>query len=246
MPKIIPSLVIRALDPARLRRIRLLWVLGWLASLLIAGVLVANFVARASISDSTVKKAAVDQEVDALKMRIAVLTRSEQVARAALADVQQSLRERDDEIAGLRGDLTFYARLVGGSKHEGLAVHAFRIKPVANSRAWNFTATLTQNLKLGQEITGHLTLSIEGVVDGKLKTLDWDALSQEQDKSGIGYGFKYFQQVSGTIMLPGGFAPNRVTVRADSDTGRVEQQVSWKGAVSGEENNDVQQGQTQQ
>lgn len=245
MPKIIPSLVIRALDPARLRRVRLLWVLGWLASLFIAGVLVANFVARASISDSTVKKAAVDEEVDALKTRIAMLTRSEQVARAALADVQQSLRERDDEIAGLRADLTFYARLVGGSKHEGLAVHAFRVKPVANSLAWNFTATLTQNFKLGQEITGHLTLSIEGVIAGKLKTLDWKALSQEQEP-GIGYTFKYFQQVSGTIMLPSGFTPNRVTVRADGDTGRVEQQVSWKDAVSGEENNDVQQGQTQQ
>jgi hypothetical protein len=246
MPKIIPSLVIRALDPARLRRVRVLWLLGWLASLFITAVLVANFVARDSLSQSATAKAALDHDTDALKMRIAVLTRSEQVARAALADVQQSLRERDDEIAGLRADLTFYARLVGGSKHEGLAVHALRVKPVANSKAWNFTATLTQNFKLGQDTKGHLTLSIEGVIDGKLKTFDWNALSQEQDKSGIGYGFKYFQQVSGTIMFPSGFTPNRVVVRADGDGGRIEQAFSWNDAVKGEETDDVQQGQTQQ
>ncbi|MGH8324131.1 MAG: DUF6776 family protein, partial [Steroidobacteraceae bacterium] len=208
-------------------------------------VLVANQVAQSERSDGDARSAAVSDEVDALKMRIAVLSRSEQVARAALADLQQTLRERDDELSGLRTDLAFYARLVGGGKREGFAVHALRVKPVANSRAWNFTATLTQNFKLGEEIKGHLTLSVEGVVGGKLKTIDWNALNQGQDTAGIGYGFKYFQQVSGTIMFPGGFLANRVIVRADGDGGRVEQTFSWKDAVSGEEDNGVQQGQTQ-
>jgi hypothetical protein len=236
-----PSLVIRRHDPAQQRRVWLQLALAWLGSLLIVGALVAYFFARASQHDGTSRIAAVDKETDALKSRIAVLERSEQVAKAALADVQQTLREREEEVDGLRADLAFYGRLVGGSKREGLAVHALRLRSVKDSQAWNAIATLTQNFQRGQDIKGRLTLSVEGVQGDKLSTLDWGALAQGQDKAGIEYSFKYFQQVSGTIMLPEGFAPNRVIVRADGEGGRVEQEFSWKDAIKGEESDDVRQ-----
>ncbi|GAA0719155.1 DUF6776 family protein [Dokdonella soli] len=241
MPSPIPSLVIRPHDPAQRRRAWLLLALAWLGSLLIVAAIVATVASRGPRSETITRLAEADRESEALKARIAVLERSEQVAKAALADVQQTLREREEEIDGLRVDLAFYGRLVGGGKREGLAVHALRVKPVKDSKAWNFTATLTQNFKRGQDIRGRVMLSVEGVAGGKLKTLDWSALTQGQDASGIEYSFKYFQQVSGTIMLPADFAANRVIVRADGDAGRVEQEFSWKDAVKGEESDDVRQ-----
>jgi hypothetical protein len=63
-------------------------------------------------------------------------------------------------------------------------------------------------------------------------------LSQGQT-SGVEYGFKYFQQVSGTIILPVGFAANRVIVRAEGEGGRVEQEFPWKDAIKGEESDNV-------
>lgn len=230
----IPSLVIRPHDPAQRRRLYVVLALAWLGSLLVAAAIAVGVVARVPSKDDTSRLAA-EQQNEALKTRVAVLERSEQVARAALGDVQQTLRERDEEVDGLRADLAFYGRLVGGGKREGLAVHALQIKPVKNSKAWNFTVTLTQNFKRGQDVKGRVTLGIEGIAGGKLKTLDWSALSQGQDSAGIEYGFKYFQQVGGTIMLPADFAANRVIVRADGDGGRVEQEFSWKDAVKGEE-----------
>lgn len=241
MTRFIPALVIRKHDPAQQRRVRGLWALAWLGSLLIVAALAAAFAGRAPSSASTPREAALNRDNDALKSRVAVLQRSEQVARTALADVQQTLREREEEVDGLRADLAFYSRLVGGGKREGLAVHAFEARPVKDSQAWNFTATLTQNFKRGQEVKGRLTLAIEGVADGQLQTLDWNALNQGRDKSGTAYSFKYFQQVSGTIMLPVGFSANRVLVRADGEGGRVEQEFSWKDAVATKEGNDVSQ-----
>jgi hypothetical protein len=229
----IPPFVIRRHDPAQQRRRWMLLAAVWLGSLLIVAALVASFVSRAPDAERIARIAAAVKDNDSLKARIAVLTRSEQVARAALADVQQALREREEEIDGLRADLAFYGRLVGGSKREGLAVHDIELKPVSGSDAWNFTATLTQNFKRGQDIHGRLTLGVEGVTDGKLKVLDWNALSQGQSSSGIEYRFKYFQQVEGTIMLPAGFMPNRVVVRADGDGGRVDQEFSWTDATNG-------------
>jgi hypothetical protein len=234
----LPSLVIRRHDPAQQRRTRLLVAATWLGSLLIVAGLVATFGTRPRVPDRSAELAAALSDGEALKTRVAMLTRSEQVAKAALADVQQTLRDREEEVDGLRADLAFYGRLVGGGTREGLAVHALQIVPVKDSQAWNFTATLTQNFKRGEEIKGRLVLSVEGIAAGKLETLGWSSLSQGQS-SGIEYGFKYFQQVSGTIMLPVGFAANRVIVRAEGEGGRVEQEFSWKDAIKGEESDNV-------
>ena len=239
MSKIVPSLVIRAHDPARARRTWLLLALAWLGTALVVAAVASALTARSGGGDVREKLGASERDSDALKARVAVFERSEQVAKAALSDLQQSLRERDEEIDALRADLAFYGRLVGGTQREGLAVHLLSIKPVKDSKAWNFIATLTQNFKRGQEVKGRLTLSVEGVRDGKLTTIDWAALSQGESNAGIEYRFKYFQQVGGTIMLPPGFAPNRVSVRADGESGRVDQEFTWADAVKGEESDDV-------
>jgi len=241
MPRIPPPLVVRLLDPARQRRGQALVAAIWIVSLIIVAALTAAVVSYGFENAGHARNAAADKESDALKTRIAVLERSEQVAKAAVGDLQQTVREREEEIESLRSDLAFYGRLVGGGKREGLAVHVLKIRRLPNSQAWNFIATLTQNFKRGQDTKGRVTLSIEGVESGKLATLDWAALTQGQDPSGIEYNFKYFQQVNGTIMLPAGFQANRIRVRADGDAGRVEQDFAWGDAIKGEEGEDVRQ-----
>jgi len=241
MPRILPSLVVRSHDPARQLRGQLLAAAIWLVSLVVVAAVTAAVVSYGFESDGRAQSTNADKETEALKTRIAVLERSEQVAKAAVGDVQQTLREREEEIESLRSDLAFYGRLVGGGKREGLAVHVLKLHHMPDSQAWNFVATLTQNFKRGQDTRGHVTLAIEGVQNGKLATLDWAALTQGQDPSGIEYGFKYFQQVNGTIMLPAGFQANRIRVRAEGEGGRVEQDFAWGDATKGEEGDDVRQ-----
>jgi hypothetical protein len=229
-------LEIRRHNPAQRRRFVLLLVLSWLASLIVAVDVVIALRTRSLDAGHAAQLAQATHDADDLKARIAVLERSEQIAKTALADVQQTLKDRDEEIDGLRVDLAFYGRLVGSTRGEELAVHALRVRPVKSSpQAWNFTATLTQNFQRGRETKGRLMLSVEGVAGGKLKTLDWNTLGQGQNASGIEYSFKYFQQVGGTIMFPADFTPNRVTVHVEGDGGRVEQKFSWNDAVKGEE-----------
>lgn len=211
----------------------------WLGSLTL--VVVATSLLLVSRQPGAGQGSVDDLDTSALKMRIAVLERSEQVAKAALAELQQTLRDREEEIAGVRADLAFYGRLVGGAKREGLAVHALSLKPVPDSRAWNFSATLTQNFKRGPETRGKLTLAVSGIRNGSLETLEWKDLGQKSDNAGIEYAFRYFQQIEGTIMLPDGFEPNRVRVSADGDGGRSEQEFSWNDAAQAEEKDNVRQ-----
>ncbi|MEO7200782.1 MAG: DUF6776 family protein, partial [Dokdonella sp.] len=232
-----PALVVRQHDPARSRRLWLMLVLAWLASLLLIAVVVLSL-PRSKVGQQAASSPQTE-EVSALKARIAVLERSEQIATTALGEMQQTLREREEEIAGVRADLAFYGRLVGSTKREGLSVHALRLEPVTGSRAWNFTATLTQNFKRGPESRGKLSLSVEGVVDGALQTVAWSKLASPDQAAGISYGFKYFQQVRGIIMLPEGLEPHRVRVTAEGEGGRATQEFSWNEAAKAEEIEDV-------
>jgi hypothetical protein len=172
-------------------------------------------------------------QLDQLEQHVATLTRSDQISREANRDLQGTLAERDEEIAGLRADVAFYERFVGSTaKRHGLNVHQLQLQPQGGP-AWHFTATLTQNLNRGAVNTGRLTLSLEGSRDGKLQKLSWAELRQQPDAAGVDYSFKYFQQVEGDVLLPPGLQPIRVVARLTPARGNaVEQSFTWADAVA--------------
>ena len=171
-------------------------------------------------------------QVEALKQRVATLSRSDQISRDANRDLQGTLAERDEEIAGLRADVAFYERFVGATgQRRGLAVHELHLQPQAG-QAWHFTTTLTQNLNRGAVSSGRVTLSVEGTRDGKLQKLSWADLRQQPDAPGVAYSFKYFQEVAGDLLLPVGYQPLRVIVRLEPQGGQaVEQSFPWADAT---------------
>ena len=187
---------------------------------------------RAQLDDSRDALEQLRSDYRELQQRVATLGRSDQISREANRDLQGTLAERDEQIAGLRADVAFYERLVGATaQRRGLSVHALRMQP-QNDAAWHFQSTLTQNLNRGAVSAGRLTLEIEGTDGDALRTLDWDALRQQEDAEGLEYSFKYFQQVEGDVFLPRGFSPVRVTVTLTPRSGNeVEQSFTWAEAT---------------
>ncbi|MGN6513049.1 MAG: DUF6776 family protein [Lysobacteraceae bacterium] len=168
-----------------------------------------------------------------LEQQVATLSRSDQISRDANRDLQRTLAERDEEIAGLRADLAFYERFVGGTApRHGLGVQALQLRS-EGGRAWHFTATLTQTASRDARNEGQLTLSIEGSRGGRMQHLDWAALRQQPDAPGVAYAFKYFQQVEGDVLLPPGLQPIRVTAHLQPRSGEaVEQSFAWREATA--------------
>lgn len=187
---------------------------------------------RSRLTASEAQRDRLQVQVDELQQQVATLSRSDQISRDANRDVQNTLAERDEEIAGLRADVAFYERLVGATgQRRGLSVHAIRMQPQSDT-AWHFTTTLTQNLNRGAVSTGQLSLVIEGTRNGRRETLEWDRLRQGEQAPGLEYSFKYFQQVEGDVFLPEGFAPVRVMVRLLPRSGAaVEQSFTWAEAT---------------
>jgi hypothetical protein len=183
--------------------------------------------------DPRAQLAAQQSRVDELEQQVATLGRSDQVSREANRDLQGTLAERDEEIAGLRADVAFYERFVGSTaQRHGLAVHQLQLQ-AQQGPAWHFTATLTQNLNRGAVNSGRLTLAVEGSRGGKLQRLDWAQLRQQPDAPGLDYSFKYIQQLEGDNMLPAGLLPIRVIARLVPARGApVEQSFTWDDATS--------------
>lgn len=174
------------------------------------------------------------RRIEALEQRNAILARSDQISRQANADLQATLAERDEEIAGLRADVAFYERFVGATgQRRGLSVHELKLAPQRDPQLWHFVATLTQNLNRGVVSSGRLLLALEVTDGGSMRRLDWSVLRQQAGAPGIEYSFRYFQQVEGDIVLPRGVRPVRVVVKLLPASGpAVEQSFTWSTATA--------------
>ncbi|MEP6906445.1 MAG: DUF6776 family protein [Pseudoxanthomonas sp.] len=184
--------------------------------------------ASAGTQPTSAQLKAQQHRIDALEQRAATLSRSDQISRDANGDLQSTLSERDEEIAGLRADVAFYERFVcATAQRRGLAVHELKLLP-SGEQTWHFIATLTQNLNRGAVNAGRLQVAVEGTREGKLQRLAWADLRQQPNAPGLAYSFKYFQQVEGDLLLPADFKPTRVSVRLVPSGGNaVEQSFSW-------------------
>lgn len=216
---------------------RRLWVFGgaWLLSVAIAAGLGAWLGGAGGASggggksDSAQLEAA-QKQLSELQQKQATLEASDRISRAANNEVQASLAERDEEIAGLRADVAFYERLVGAtSQRKGLNTHSIEFSP-ESAGTWQYGAVLTQNLNRGAISQGQMRFTVEGVQNGKLTTVSWDQLHQRTKVPGQDYSFRYFQQLNGSVMLPAGFTPQRVRVTLGSGAGGATQVFDWKQA----------------
>ncbi len=165
--------------------------------------------------------------LDLQKQELANLKRADFISRLANNKIQSVLAEKDEQIAGLKADLSFYELLVGSSgRRHGLTVHNAEFEAQSDG-AWQYTVTLTQNINRGGITSGQMVLAVEGVRNGKLASLDWQALTQNQQPTGQKFSFRYFQQLQGNIMLPNDFKPMRVKVMVNGAFGKSESQFDW-------------------
>jgi len=163
------------------------------------------------------------------RTRAVVAEREADIVRQANALLRESERRRQDEIAGLEGDLAFYRRLGGASGSQAaLAIHHIELQATQAPRVYRIIFTLTQNLRWASAISGRIQFGLDGIQNGVARHLVDEQLLADT-AAPLTFQFKYFQQLEGLITLPAGFEPVRLTVRLRSRSLRkvVEQSVEW-------------------
>ncbi len=186
------------------------------------------FKLRTNLADSQASEQQAIRELKVMKQELANSKRSEFISRAANNQIQIALAEKDEQIAGLKADLDFYERLVGSSgRRHGLIVHNAEFAK-ASDGAWQYAVTLTQNINRGGITSGQMRFDVDGVSDGKLKTISWNALLQNPNAASQAFSFRYFQLMQGSVMLPANFTPQHVRVTLKGAFGTIDKVFNWQ------------------
>lgn len=233
---VMPTL--RVIDPRRARRSRQILIAAWLSSVLLAFV-IGRYVllpgadtlsARLSESQSALSEHR--QRLSEVEQRLANVERAEQIARLGNENVQQTLAKKDAELAEVRQELTLYKRLIGSqAERQPLSVQELSLREDEVGFAFSAILTQTQDVRRGSE--GRLTLSVEGLREGRPERLAWSELVPADAAEGLAYDFRYFQRVDGRIMLPDGFLPHTVHVQLRGKGGEsVQRSLPWQQAMT--------------
>jgi hypothetical protein len=229
-----PRFVVR---PHSERRYRGFWLgLAWLGSVVLTGVLVAWLTSHgAPASVDHRQQRALNAQIGQLKQQVANLEGAARVNEVATRSLRTTLTQRETELSSLRADLGFYSRLVGGEgQRAGLQVQGVRLRPIAGSRGWDIGLSLSQNTRRGSDVSGAVTVDVEGLRGDKVTRLDWSALGDAAQKAGIPFKFQYFQQLHGTLVLPANFRPTRLHLRIQPEgQPAIVRSVAWSDALSG-------------
>jgi len=227
-----PRFVVR---PHRDTRHRTWWIgLAWLASVVAAAVVAALVAShRTPAGVDRREQRALHAQIDDLKQQLANLQGAARVNDIATQSLRGTLKQREAELSSLRADLGFYSRLVGGEgQRAGLQVQGVRLQAIAGSRGWDLALSLSQNTKRGSEVSGAVTVQVDGLRGDAVTQLDWPALGGGE--GGMPFRFLYFQQLHGTVVLPAGFRPTRLRIHiAPEGQPAIVRTVAWSDALSG-------------
>jgi hypothetical protein len=139
------------------------------------------------------------------------------VDREGYKQVEKSLGDMQSQIARLNQDLSFYRGLVQPETIVSVKVQQMQILPESPPGQFRLKFVLVQTSKTSGTVGGSVSITLDGLQQGRPATLDLATLSPEH-RATLAYSFKYFQDYDLPIRLPEGFEPTRVGV--EIHTGR--------------------------
>ena len=167
---------------------------------------------------------ALEEQLEQLREKKAVLERTLQVERKASNDVRISLTALQSEILELNEELAFYRGIVSPrDSRRGLHLQTFKLVPLGSDGTYRYKVVLTQVLKNERLAYGKVLLRFEGTDNGKTRVLNLADVSEKRVKE-LNYKFKYFQALEGKLQLPESFGLRRVAVEV-RPRGRIENMI---------------------
>jgi hypothetical protein len=133
------------------------------------------------------------------------------------AEVARAIGELQERVAKQAQELAFYEGIVvqGGNAPE-VKVQQLRISATDDPQKFRLRITLVQPVRPDRNVTGVVTVRVDGEREGGPVTLDLATLTGGQG-SEIPYSFRYFANIDPEVTLPEGFSPAHVQVEVRSN-----------------------------
>jgi len=186
--------------------------------------------ARDTVSSLRDQVARLKSELRSLNQEQVMLKQSAAVDRQAYDAVERDLRGQQDEIAELRKEIAFYRAMVNvGEQSPGLHIQSFQIRGSKQLPEVSYRLILTQYMNSNRTIGGRIEMQVEGMQGDSPMSVGPEHLKLS-GASRTRFRFKYFQELTGVMILPEGFLPARIQIRARLDDKKrtfVERAFPW-------------------
>lgn len=182
--------------------------------------------------DLRTSQADFERENEELRQKVAVLSRGNEIDQKTYAEVRHTITELNARIAQLENEVTFYKRVMSPAEAEdqGLRVESWSIGKTLDPTRFGFKLVLTQQADNKSFIEGRALVSVIGTQGDTRRALPLRDLSDDVKDLGVRFRFRFFQNVTGEMVLPKGFKPEKIEVILQS-TGRkamrVEKNYEW-------------------
>ena len=176
------------------------------------------------------------EEALALKEQIRLLETHRAIDREAYGEVEASLTGLQQKIQEQRDAIGFYRGIIspddGG---RGLRVQELKLTQGKNDREYHLNLVLVQVMQHERSVKGDVAFTLEGAQDGAMVTYTLEQLVPEDEDSDWPFSFRYFQNFDRQLILPEGFAPEKVHIEVRSTTksiASVKQSFLWQTGQS--------------
>jgi hypothetical protein len=165
--------------------------------------------------------------------RVVMLEKGGEVDRRSTEGLRQNMVDLRSQIATLQEEVAFYKGIMApSSRKQNLRIQKFDLVKSLEVNRYKFKLVLTQVGANQRFISGLAGVNVVGILDGKQKVYGLRDLSEDIQDYGIKYKFRYFQEISGELVLPKGFIPESVDIVLQSNGSkakRIENNFPWPG-----------------
>jgi len=174
-----------------------------------------------------------EQDATSYNQRVLMLEKGGEVDRRSTEGLRQNMVDLRGQIATLQEEVAFYKGIMAPSsrKHD-LRIQKIEVEKALEDRRFRYKVVVTQVGTNQTYISGLAAVNITGVLNGKQKVYGLRDLSDDVQDYGIKFKFRYFQEISGELVLPEKFIPESIEVVLQSKgtkAGRVNQTTPWPG-----------------
>ncbi len=186
--------------------------------------------AATAIIGTTSANASAEQRVVELERKLADIQLSQVVDGDANESLRQTIKSLRAELSASQDEVLFYRQLMAPSEAQrGLRVEKLELNPGATPAEIKYRLLLTQVSDKNDWASGTVTVDIVGNSANEQVVLPLTEMTQVESYP-LAFKFRYFQDFTGTLVVPEGLKPEQVVVTAATsgkDGKRVQKTFSW-------------------
>jgi len=150
---------------------------------------------------------ALEKERNELRRELAMVKQAAEIDRESILSVRERIKQFQDERLKMEEELAFLRGIVSTtSKKHALRVQNFKLEPGLEAGQYLYKFSVSQVINSGIIAKGKIEISVEGLLDGRTKTLSLNEITDDKADS-IKMRFRFFQNIEGKLLLPDGFEP---------------------------------------